>query len=73
MPKGLTREEIKKLLEVFCPRDVEIIISKFSASDIRKVINNPTMQKQLHFTLKAIKTIITKFVYGVVQGCSSRM
>lgn len=45
MRKGLTEEEIKKLLEVFCPRDVEMIISKFSTADIRKVINHPTMEK----------------------------
>lgn len=45
MTKGLTEQEVKKLLEVFCPRDVEMIISKFSASDIRKVINHPSMQK----------------------------
>lgn len=45
MSKGLTREEIKELLKVFSPHDVELIISKFSAADIRKVINNPEMQK----------------------------
>lgn len=45
MTKGLTEKEIKELLKVFSPRDVEMIISKFSASDIRKVINQPMMQK----------------------------
>ena len=45
MTKGLTREEIKKLERLFCPRDIEKIISKFSAEDIRKVINHPTMEK----------------------------
>ncbi|MGN1372146.1 MAG: hypothetical protein ACI4XM_07735 [Candidatus Coprovivens sp.] len=44
MPKGLTEKEIKELLRVFSPRDVEIIITKFSAEDIRKVINHPTFE-----------------------------
>lgn len=39
MTKGLTEKEIKELLRVFSPIDVEIIISKFSAKDIRRVIN----------------------------------
>ncbi len=45
MQKGLTDQEVKKLLKVFSPRDVEIIISKFSAADIRKVINNPDTEE----------------------------
>lgn len=45
MTKGLTEEEIKELLRVFSPRDVEIIISKFSAEDIRRVINHPADEK----------------------------
>lgn len=45
MLKGLTKEEIRELLKVFSPRDVEFIISKFSVADIRKVINNSEMQK----------------------------
>jgi len=38
MQKGLTREEIRELLKIFSPYDVELIISKFSVADIRKVI-----------------------------------
>lgn len=45
MTKGLTEKEIKELLKVFSPLDVEIIISKFSTSDIRRVINQSEMQK----------------------------
>ena len=45
MTKGLTREEIKKMERIFCPRDIEIILSKFSKEDKRKVINHPTMKK----------------------------
>lgn len=41
MQKGLTDRELEKLKRVFCPRDVEIILSKFSIADIRKVINHP--------------------------------
>lgn len=44
MTKGLTREEIRKLERIFCPRDVEIILSKFSKKDIKKVINHPTFE-----------------------------
>lgn len=45
MTKGLTIEEIKKLERIFCPRDIEIILTKFSKEDIRKVINHPAMEK----------------------------
>lgn len=39
MTKGLTDEELKKLRKIFCPRDIEIMISKFGVANIRKVIN----------------------------------
>ncbi len=39
MYKGLTEEELKKLQRIFCPRDIEIMISKFGIANIRKVIN----------------------------------
>lgn len=45
MKKGLTDQELKKLQKIFCPRDIEIILSKFSVADIRKVINHPTMER----------------------------
>ena len=44
MNKGLTKEEMRKLERIFCPRDVEIILSKFSKKHIRKVINHPTFE-----------------------------
>lgn len=45
MTKGLTRKEIEKMQRIFCPRDVGIILSKFSKKDIQKAINHPAMQK----------------------------
>ena len=45
MQKGLTDEEVRKLLKVFSPCDVERILQKFSIADIRRVINNPDTEE----------------------------
>lgn len=45
MKKGLTDKELKQLQRVFCPRDIELILSKFSLADIRKVLNGPKDKK----------------------------
>ena len=45
MYKGLTEKEIKELARIFCSRDLEIILSKFSKEDIRRVIDHPTFKK----------------------------
>lgn len=45
MTKGLTKEELKKMERIFCPKDIEIILTKFSRDDIRKVIDHPVIKK----------------------------
>ena len=36
----LSADEMKKLKRLFCPRDIEILLSKFSIEDIKKVLSN---------------------------------
>lgn len=45
MKKGLTDKELKELQRIFCPRDIELILSKFSLADIRKVLNGTANDK----------------------------